>query len=367
MGRSSSALASLGRTLIIGNPSSHSGRGQAAVTAVSALFEHHPHAASFVEIYRTRHEGDALRRAADAAGFDTVIAVGGDGVIHDVVNGLMRVTPALRPALGIVAVGTGNDFARTLGAPRNNPQASITSIVTGFQQPIDIGRVNDQYFMETLSFGLDAAVAIGTITDRDDKAERNGATVYARSAFTTITRAGTGWSGTMRFDGAQPQRFNSLIFAVQNGPTYGAGFRITPGATPTDGLLDTCFSVGRPTVPEIAVVIGLARIGHHTRSKALQFQRTRQLIIDFDTVQRAGHVRGYVSRRFASAAADVANALTPHLHHADSAEHRMNAPVVPCQVDGEAYVPANNATHFDISVIPRALRVFVPRLGARRI
>ena len=105
----------LGRTLIIVNPVAQSGKAAAAADRLRRFLALCSHDASAFHVKRTELPRHATELAAAASGFDTVLALGGDGVVHEVANGLMRIEPGARPTLGVVPVGSGNDFARSLG------------------------------------------------------------------------------------------------------------------------------------------------------------------------------------------------------------------------------------------------------------
>ena len=98
--------ADLGATLLIANPTSHSGRGAQAVQVVRRFFAAYEAATTRFALRLTEAPGDGERFAAHAAGYDTVLALGGDGVIHEVVNGLMAIAPSERPRLGIIPFGS---------------------------------------------------------------------------------------------------------------------------------------------------------------------------------------------------------------------------------------------------------------------
>ncbi|MFT4414620.1 diacylglycerol kinase [Fredinandcohnia humi] len=102
--------------------------------------------------HATTGAGDATNaaRIAVARRYDLVIAAGGDGTINEVVNGLAE--QEYRPTLGIIPVGTTNDFARAIGVPRNI-EGACDVIVEGVSVPIDIGRVNDKYFINIAGGG----------------------------------------------------------------------------------------------------------------------------------------------------------------------------------------------------------------------
>lgn len=103
--------------------------------------------------HATTCEGDAIQAARDAGerGFDLVIAAGGDGTVNEVVNGLADLEK--RPQLGVIPVGTTNDFARAIGIPRDNILTAVDSILAGEARAIDIGRVNGHYFVNIAGGG----------------------------------------------------------------------------------------------------------------------------------------------------------------------------------------------------------------------
>ncbi|MFC4323975.1 diacylglycerol kinase [Litchfieldia salsa] len=103
--------------------------------------------------HATTRAGDAIQAARTAVErkFDLVVAAGGDGTINEVVNGIAE--QPYRPKLGIIPVGTTNDFARAIGVPRSSIEAACDVITDGISQPIDIGRVNDHYFINIAGGG----------------------------------------------------------------------------------------------------------------------------------------------------------------------------------------------------------------------
>lgn len=312
------ALSKLDKTLVIANPAAHSGRGAAAADFVERFFSTFSAAAPRFEMYRTGAPLDATRKAAEAAAFDTVIALGGDGVIHEVVNGLMRIDEHRRPALAVIPMGSGNDFARTLGATFNDPDRALSEIMRGRRQCLDLGRVvadggEPVYFAETLSFGLDAAIALDTSDRRARGTNQEGAGLFTTSGVKLLLQSRGGWSYRAVVDGEEMSG-TSVIFAVQNGPTYGGGFRIAPAASPTDGLLDVCLSTKAPGVPRSLALFGLARFGRHVGSRIMRSLTARRIGIGFDSDE------------------------------------------VPCQVDGERLVGSS----FEIEVVPAAIEVVVP-------
>ena len=304
----------LGRTLIIANPASHSGKGEAAALFATRFFSSFQSVTATCEVMLTEAPGDGLHMAEAGYQYDTVIALGGDGIIHEVINGLMHIDKELRPRLGIIPMGSGNDFARTIRIRKNDPERAISELLQSIDKPLDLGKVNDVYFMQTLSFGVDAAIALDTTDRRAEHTKQVGAGLFVTSGLKLISRGMRGWNYVAQIDDEHIEGID-VAFAVQNGPTYGGGFRICPAAVPNDGLLDICFSTTRPSTPHSLALFGLARFGKHTKSKRLHMRQARHVEIHFPEEQP------------------------------------------PCQVDGERL----EAEHYVIDVVPKVLRVFVSR------
>jgi len=103
--------------------------------------------------HATTGEGDAIEAAkcASERGYDLIVAAGGDGTVNEVVNGLAQMP--YRPTLGVIPVGTTNDFARAIGMPRDNILHAVDALLSGVKRKIDIGRVNEHYFINIAGGG----------------------------------------------------------------------------------------------------------------------------------------------------------------------------------------------------------------------
>ena len=209
------------------NPTSGKGRGaRAARIAAPRLRD-----AGFA--VRELVGGDAaeardLAAAAVAEGVEALVVCGGDGLVHLAAQELAG-TPV---PLGIVPAGTGNDVARYLGIPRDDPAAATDVVIGSRTRRIDLARAGDRYFVTVLAAGFDAVV--------NERANRmrwphgqmryNLATVAELRTFTPL-------SYTLDLDGAV-RRVEGMLVAVGNGPSFGGGLRITEGASFDDGWLD---------------------------------------------------------------------------------------------------------------------------------
>ena len=255
-----------GRTLIIANPAAQSGAAHEVAERLQRFLDMTARASQF-DLVLTERMGHAKELAAQAQGYRTVIALGGDGVIHEVVNGLMTQEEDTRPALAILPVGSGNDFAQTLGIDDFSGK-DFGALLTCELQRQDIGRIRSwspasgsgeatvEYYDQTLSVGIDAAIGLGT----------------------TELRKKTGLAG----DPLYTERVRAIIMAIQLGPTYGSGYRICPDADPCDGVFDVCYACG-PVPRAVALPMFLsAKDGHHTKLPPVRMRRCRHAELTFE-------------------------------------------------------------------------------------
>ena len=254
-----------GRTVFIGNPAANNGAGAADIAALESLAQASAASFSSLEFIRTAGPGDAAARAR-AVEADLVVAVGGDGTIHEVVS-------------GVIPCGNGNDFARTLGMPVGVAQA-FPALLAAEERPLDIGLCNGVPFMQTLSFGLDAAIALGT-HDRRARTGQTGTSLFVSEGIDQLLHHRDEYAFEAAFDG-MAERGRMMMFAVQNGRTYGGGFDICPEAEPSDGMLDICYaSAPLGLVPALLLFLR-AKGGNHVGSRTMTFHRVRALDVAFD-------------------------------------------------------------------------------------
>lgn len=265
--------------LLVANPTSQSGRGaHLAEEAVEALFKRMRD--SSIEVVLTKHSHHATQIAAEAGNFDALIVLGGDGVVHEAVNGLMQLPHDIRPIFGVIPTGSGNDFAKAIGMPKG-VQRACNALCSAVATPTDIGCVNGRYFAETLSFGLDAAIALDTV-ERRKETGRKGTLLYGTSAAHQLKHSFRAYGYTLSLDGLSPTRGRSITFAVQNGPYYGGGFKICPEAKMGDGLLDLCISHPPISRAKASLTFLKAKAGKHTHMRELSFLKASKLTVTFD-------------------------------------------------------------------------------------
>jgi lipid kinase YegS len=187
-----------------------------------------------LEVRCTWEGGDAERFAQEAVGdgIDVLVAGGGDGTLHEVVNGLLKAAPAAEIAVGVLPLGTANDFARGCGIPLA-PYDALRLAASGSSVPIDVAEANGVFFVNVASGGFGAQITTGTPTELK-KVVGGGA--YALVGLLTAAKM-TPYEG--RFVNPSESAQGSFIaLAVGNARQAGGGFRVTPKACLNDGLLD---------------------------------------------------------------------------------------------------------------------------------
>ncbi len=178
-----------------------------------------------------------LAKQAGEEEYDLVIAVGGDGTVHEVVNGLMQVDAAHRPALGIVPIGSGNDFAHIMKIPAS-PNQAMALALNGNPSHIDLGLMTDEngrqeYMDNTLGIGFDAIVTI--------RSHRlpivRGFMMYLIAVIQTIFLNAKPMKMKIESENKKWEK-EVFMLVLANGPREGGGFTMTPNALPNDGSLD---------------------------------------------------------------------------------------------------------------------------------
>ena len=187
----------------------------------------------------TVYPGHAIELAKQAGeeGYDLVVALGGDGTVHEVVNGLMQIDAAHRPALGVVPIGSGNDFGYINKIP-TSPNKAMALALNGEPSRIDLGLMTDEngrqeYIDNTLGIGLDAIVTI--------RSHRlpivRGFMMYLTAVIQTIFLNSKPMKMKIK---SEDKEWDKEVFmlVLANGPREGGGFTMTPNARPDDGVLD---------------------------------------------------------------------------------------------------------------------------------
>ena len=176
-----------------------------------------------------------LARQAGEQGFELVVAVGGDGTTHEVINGIMQLPGGQRPEVGIVPMGSGNDFAYAVGmAP--HPSDAFRQVLTGTARGMDIGRLELQdgrceYFTNAVGIGFDA-----TVTNYFKEVKHlRGVSAYLLSIIKTIVLHHEARHMQVETD-EEKWVEDTLMLVVCNGSREGGGFLVAPQSEPDDGV-----------------------------------------------------------------------------------------------------------------------------------
>ena len=205
-------------------------------------------------------DAEALARDAAAAGTDVVLAVGGDGTVNEVVNGL----DGSDVAFGIIPIGTANDFARQTGIPLDVDHA-MDVILQREPRRIDTATLNGRRFLNVSSGGVGAEATAETPSDAK---ESLGMLAYAITGVRKLVELAP---HRARFTAPGLDLDTEfLLFAVGNGRTTGGGTVITPRASVTDGLLDVCIVEAMPR-GEFAKLVLRVRHGDHVGSDGVHY------------------------------------------------------------------------------------------------
>ncbi len=230
-----------------------------------------------VDLVETTGPDHAVQLAAEAAraGARRVIAVGGDGTVHDVANGLIRaggVAGSSVATLGVVPIGSGNDFAKLVGVYRHSIPRAVARLVTARTCVFDAGEVRGELFVNSMGFGFGPAV----VRLRNAMPGLRGFLSY----LVPVLRA---------FATFRPPRFEvrsaefaetgeMMMVEVCNGTTAGGDYRFAPGADPSDGRLDACL-IRRVSLPRFLLALPRLMRGTHNGMKEVALFQTDRLTI----------------------------------------------------------------------------------------
>jgi len=270
--------ASRARIHLLVNPRAGNGRASRRVRDARAALE----TAGDVTVHETQLAGDEARLAGEAslAGATVLAVLGGDGTVSHAARGLVYSGSAL--PLAILAAGSGNDTAKSLGAPVHDYGAMARLILRGGVRSIDVGTIDDVPFVNAAGFGFDAQVVART----SHGGRRVGAVSYALTAlasmhncrgFDAVARdalAGDAAAG----DAARPRHL-MLVFA--NGRHFGGMFTIAPRARLDDGLLDMVDLHDAGTFRRLAM-FSRAALGRLEGVRGVHTRQISEMSVSFD-------------------------------------------------------------------------------------
>ncbi len=261
------------RAILIQNPTAGQGDWQEQVRAALETFQR---AGWEITLRETTGQGDATRFAQEAVaeGRDIVVVAGGDGTVNEALQGLAEQT---HTALAVLPGGTVNVWANELGSGDASEDIA-TRIVGGQRRRIDIGRVNDRYFMMMASVGFDSETS-ALVSDTPELKEvkrRVGPLAYALAAVQTL-RTFRGRRLSMEIDG-RPMRRRALMVIVGNTRLYGGIAQITRQAHADDGFLDLCVLTGQGPL-DLARRIVSVMLRRQREDEGIDYREVRRVTI----------------------------------------------------------------------------------------
>lgn len=266
-----------GRTIVVVNPTSGAGRARAEVTGICDVLIAQGHEPEVVETSSAEH---AEELAAGAVAEDLLVAVGGDGLLGRVADGVVRGGGAL---VAPVPAGRGNDFARAIGVPLDS-RSAVERLAVAVERRVDVGRVvgagggGARVFLGVASVGFDTVAN----TIANETRWLSGSLVYAWGGTRALlgTRART-FRLTVDGEAGEPLEVGALNVAVGNSGRYGGGIQVCPDASVDDGELDLVVqgAVGRARL--VPLLLRGFR-GTHVRHASVLTRRVRSVRIETD-------------------------------------------------------------------------------------
>lgn len=227
---------------IIANPVAGSGAGAKAIPEVEEILGRQKADFQLVQTQQPWHGAELARSAAPD--FDIVAALGGDGTVNEVINGLVsaKLEDSASAILGVLGAGRGNDFADAIDIPDDLEQA-CDILLQGQTRRIDIGRVVGGEVPEGRFFGNCVGVGFDAIATIEVKKlpRLGGFFSFLIAVLRTIILYNQAPISTVTYDGKEITQ-SSLMISIMNGRRLGGGFIMAPDSNPDDGLFDLCIA-----------------------------------------------------------------------------------------------------------------------------
>ncbi|HEY0606650.1 MAG TPA: diacylglycerol kinase family protein [Herpetosiphonaceae bacterium] len=230
-----------------------------------------------LKLLTTARPGDGLHMAREAVeqGCEFVVAAGGDGTINEVVNGLAQHFD--RAVLGVLPVGTGNDFARSIGVP-TEIDAAVELLARRQTRSLDVVRVTSdevRYFINVSAGGFS-----GLVDEKltEDLKRSWGPLAYLRSAAEALPDL-TDYHTSITFDDDEQHEVKTYNIVIANARYVAGGIPIAPEALLDDGLVDVLV-VPAASMPQLALLVPQVLLGQHLTSDLISFRRARKVRIE---------------------------------------------------------------------------------------
>ena len=253
--------------MLLTNPSAGKGKGsRSAAIAMPRLVE-----AGFAVRHASGRDADEaldIAHGCVADGVESLVVCGGDGMVHIAAQALAN----SRTNLGIIPAGTGNDVARYVDIPRNDPQAAADVVVGSHVRTIDLARAGATFFVTVLATGFDSLVneRANSLLWPKGQWRYNLATLAELRVFEPLPY-------TLEMDG-EIRRLDAMLVAVGNGPSFGGGLKITYGAEIDDGWLDVVI-IKPMSKLELVKTYPKLYTGKHVHHRQYEHHRVKRITV----------------------------------------------------------------------------------------
>jgi diacylglycerol kinase (ATP) len=267
------------KTLFILNPNANLGQAWRQAADLRPIMDEFGGADWAGSVYPT-HAIELAKKGVED-GYQLIIAGGGDGTVHEVINGLMAFPEEHRPAFGTVPLGSGNDFAHAVGM-ETDPSKALRQVLTGQEKRVDIGEINDawgrkEFFDNTIGIGFDAIVTIYS----HELPLVQGFLMYLAAVLKTIFVNHNPVGMKIKLDGGREWEQKIIMLTLCNGGREGGGFLLYPDAVLDDGLFHYV------SVPDISRMMMLRLLpafmkGTHLPHPKVDFGDFKSLLVEAD-------------------------------------------------------------------------------------
>lgn len=227
-----------------------------------------------VQVSRKPHGIERVARDAVRKGFKLIVAAGGDGTLNDVVNGVAASADKVR--IGVLPLGTGNDFARSLGLPAQLDDC-VELLRSGRSRAVDLVRVTSdrvRHFVNVSAGGFSGVMNEKMTLDLKQKW---GPLAYLRGAAAALSEL-RAYRTSIAFDNHQALSLELYNVVIANGRYVAGGTPIAPRAEIDDGWLDVILVPQLP-VRQLAVIAAQIVLGTHTSNEAVIFERAKRVAV----------------------------------------------------------------------------------------
>jgi diacylglycerol kinase (ATP) len=253
---------------LVVNPVSGKRQGDRIATEVERLLASLGHVIDRIQGDDGQHSREQLAKAVEA-GVESVVIVGGDGALHDV----LPVLAGRDITVGLLPAGTGNDTARSLGIPIKDPGAATKILLGGHTRAIDLAETDTGEFVVTVvASGFDSKV-----NERANEMDWPRGNMRYNMAILAELREFEPLPFTITLDGETIER-EAMLVAVGNGPSFGGGLRICEGASLDDGLLDVVV-INPVSKPKLLWVFPKLYRGTHVELPEFERHRVREVTL----------------------------------------------------------------------------------------